>query len=212
MATYGDMQTRIASELHRTGITSSIQAAILSAVAFYANERFSGNEKRGTITTIAGTRIYTTATASPGTLPTDIAEIDSIVATVNGRDYKLQKTTYEHLEDIDGGATLTTGDPRMWAWYAGSLRLYPTPTSAVVLTLSYQTILTALSADADTNFWTTTAEALIRSRAKKELALHVLFDDELATRMGAMEREELYQVRKLSSKLIAGGRLKATPF
>jgi len=212
MATYGDMKTRVAEEINRADLTTNIERAILSAVAYYAGFRFAGNEKRGTITTIAGTRLYNTSTASPGTLPTDVVEIDSIVCTVSGRDYLLEETSYEHLDDIDPGTSLTTGDPRMWAWYAGGLRIYPTPNAARVLTISYQYVLTALSGSSDSNFWTNDAEALVRSRAKKLLAVDVLNDDELARRMEVMEQQELSAMRKRTNKLITSGRIKATPF
>jgi hypothetical protein len=210
MATYGDLQDRIADEIHRDDLTTEIAQEIVSAVAFYANDRFAGNEKRGTITTIDGTRFYATDTASPGTLPTDIAEIDSIVATVNGRDYVLEPKSYEELQELD--ADLTEGDPRCWAWYAGSLRLYPTPNAARVLTLSYQTILTELSGDSDENFWTNQGEALIRTRAKRMLAMHTLMAPEMAQAMAILEREELTQLKKAANKLISSGRIKATPF
>lgn len=212
MATFSDILSRTADELNRTDLSTPIQNAILSAVSYYAGFRFGGNEKRGTITTIAGTRLYNTSTSSPGTLPGDIVEIDSIVCTVNGRDYLLEETSYEHLEDIDPGTSLTTGDPRMWAWYAGGLRIYPTPNAARVLTISYQYILTTLSASGDSNFWTNDAESLIRARAKKLVALHVMGDEDLAQRMAAVEMEELSAMRKRTNKLITSGRIKATPF
>lgn len=213
MATFADLKTRIADELHRTDLTSQISKAVLSAVQFYAVHRFTGNEKRGTITTIDGTRFYDTSTASPGTLPTDIADIDSIVCTVSGGDYMLEKVPYEELEDTDPGTTLNTGDPIKWAWYANKLRLYPTPNAARVLTLSYQTILTALSADGDTNFWTNDlGEQLIRARAKKDIAANVLHNDALAAKMDLLEREALSQLRKHTNKLAGSGRIRATDF
>jgi hypothetical protein len=212
MATYGDMQTRIADEMHADDLTTEIQRAILSAVQFYAPNRFYGTEKRGTITTIAGTRFYATDTASPGTLPTDIAEIDSIVCTVSGRDFLLEPSSYAELEEIDPGATLTTGDPRMWAWYAGTLRLYPTPNEARVLTISYQSILTELSDDSDSNFWTNQAEQLIRARAKKDIAANVTNDPTTAQAMDLLERESLRQLQKQTNKLIGSGRIRATSF
>lgn len=212
MATFGDMKTRIANEISRSDLTTYISDAIKSAVAFYAVERFDGNEKRGTITTIAGTRLYDTSTASPGTLPSDIEEIDSIVCTVSGRDFLLKPRSYAELEDIDPGTTLTTGDPRCWAWYASKLRLYPTPNDARVLTISYQYTLTALSSDNDTNFWTNEGEELIRARAKKNLALHKMRNPQMAQDMAAVEREAYSQLKRRAGKMIGSGRIKGTAF
>jgi hypothetical protein len=208
MATYGDMQTRIASEMHADDLSSEIRQAILSAVAFYAGRRFSGNEKRGTITTIAGTRFYDTDTASPGTLPSDIAEIDSVLLTVSGRDYRLEQVSNDDLEEVDAGSTLTQGDPTKWAWYANALRLYPTPNAARVVTISYQTILNELSDDSDSNFWTNDAEALIRSRAKRLVAMNVTMDQSMAQAMGIAEQEELSALELRTNKLIGSGRIR----
>jgi hypothetical protein len=210
MATYGDMKTRIASEMHREDISTQIAEAILSAVEFYSASRFAGNEARGTITTIAGTKFYGTDTASPGTLPSDIAEIDQISLTVSGRTYALDRQPHSLIESIDSVSLQAT--PRDWAWYAGQLRLYPTPNDAYTVTLSYQQILTALSADNDSNFWTNDAEQLIRCRAKRMLCMHVTGDQETANAMFVAEREALSQLKKKTNKLEASGRIRATPF
>lgn len=212
MATYLDMVNRCASELHRSDITSNIKASILSAISYYESSRFFGNETRGTITTIAGNKFYGTTTASPGTLPTGIIEIDSITVTVNNRIYQLDQESYERLEAIDAGVTPLAGYPRLWAWYSGQIRLYPTPNSAYLLTISYQQTLPVLSADTDSNFWTNDAEELIRNRAKKDIALSVTMDDEAARRSAAMEIEVYKSLKAQTNKLVSSNKLSSTPF
>lgn len=212
MATYLELQQRIASEIHRTDLTTQIQRAILSAIAHYESMRFVSSEKRDTFSTIAGERFYSTSTASPGTLPDDIVEIDSLVTTVNGRTYQLDQASYDELEAIDAGVTPLSGYPRLWAWYADQIRLYPAPNDEYVMTLSYQYERAALSADGDTNFWTTEAEELIRSRAKKDLALSLLKDPGIAQAASAMEESALRALKRRTSKLIGGGRIQPTPF
>src|SRR6478609_1432785 len=211
MSTYGDLKTRIADEMKRTTLTTQIQNHVLDAVKFYGATRFALNEKQGTITTIAGTRYYDANTVAPGTLPADIAEIDTIICTVSGREYPLRRASQSELNDIDGGTSLA-GDPTQFAWYAGKLRLYPTPSAARVLTLSYQYILTAMSSSGDTNFWTNEAEELIRCRAKKTLCMHVTMDAEMAGAMAVGEREALAELKKAARKLQASGHVKATRF
>lgn len=212
MATYINLKDRIARELHRNDLTANIAEHVISAVAYYAGNRFAGNEKRGTITTIAATKYYGTTTASPGTLPGDINEIDSIVVTANNRTYQLELISYDDLEKIDAGVTPLTGYPRLWAWYANQIRLYPTPNAAYVLTLSYQYTLTALSADSTSNFWTNEAEQLIRARAKKTLALDVTYDASVATTQAALEKDALASLKSDTNKLISSGRLRSTRF
>jgi len=212
MATYLEMQTRIAQELHRTDLTTHIQRAIKSAIAFYESNRFFKGEKRGTFSTIAGQRYYGTSTASPGTLPSDIVEIDSIVTTVNNRIYKLDQVSYEHLEDIDAGVTPLSGYPRLWAWYAEQIRFYPSPNNEYLMTVSYQYERPVLSADSDENFWTTEAEELIRSRAKKDLAMSVMYEDQIAQASAAMENMALKSLKAQTVKLLSSNKLTPTAF
>lgn len=212
MATFGDMKTRIASELHRSDLSTYISNSILSAIAFYESNRFFKGEKRGTFSTIAGQRYYGTTTASPGTLPSDIVEIDSIVTTVNNRIYKLDQVSYEHLEDIDAGVTPLSGYPRLWAWYSEQIRLYPSPNNAYLLTLSYQYERPVLSADSDTNFWTEDAEELIRSRAKKDLYMTVVYDSEKASLCGTMETLAFKSLKNQTVKLLSSNQLTPTAF
>jgi len=212
MATYLEMQQRIAQELHRTDLTTHIQRAIKSAIAFYESNRFFKGEKRGTFSTIAGQRYYGTSTASPGTLPSDIVEIDSIVTTVNNRIYKLDQVSYEHLEDIDAGVTPLSGYPRLWAWYAEQIRFYPSPNNEYLMTVSYQYERPVLSADSDENFWTTEAEELIRSRAKKDLAMSVMYDDQIAQASAAMENMALKSLKAQTVKLLSSNQLTPTAF
>lgn len=212
MATYLEMQERIAQELHRTDLTAPIQRAIKSAIASYESNRFFRGEKRGTITTISGQRFYGTGTESPGTLPSDIVEIDTITTTVNNRVYKLDQVSYEHLEDIDAGVTPLSGYPRLWAWYAEQIRVYPSPNSAYTLTISYQYARPVLSADTDTNFWTEDAEELIRNRAKKDLAMSVMYDQEVASLCASMEAAAFKSLKTQTVKLLSSNQLTPTAF
>lgn len=212
MATFGDMKTRIASELHRSDLSTYISNSILSAIAFYESNRFFKGEKRGTFSTIAGQRYYGTTTASPGTLPSDIVEIDSIVTTVNNRIYKLEQVSYEHLEDIDAGVTPLSGYPRLWAWYAEQIRFYPSPNNEYLMTVSYQYERPVLSADSDENFWTTEAEELIRNRAKKDICMSVLTDPDRAQLCASMEAAALKSLKAQTVKLLSSNQLTPTAF
>lgn len=212
MATYLDLQTRIADEVHRNDLTTYIQNAIKSAIAYYESNRFFRSEKKDTFSTIAGQRYYSTTTDSPGTLPDDIVEIDSIVTTVNNRIYKLDQVSYEHLEDIDAGVTPLSGYPRLWAWYAEQIRLYPSPNSEYLMTLSYQYERPVLSADADENFWTNEGEELIRNRAKKDIFMSVLYDPEKAQMCSAMETLAFKSLKAQTIKLLSSNQLTPTAF
>ena len=213
MATYVDMQNRIAREIHRSDLTADIKTHILSAITFYSSMRTNGNEKMfPTVTTIKGTKYYSTTTTAPGTLPSDIIEIDSITTTVNTRIYQLTQASFSDLEKIDVGNTTLSGYPRLWAWYAGQLRLYPTPNGAYALSISGQSVLTALVADGDSNFWTNDGEILIRQHAKKTIAMDLTYDNEMASRCAALEKEALVNIKAETNQLISSGRLRSTSF
>lgn len=209
MSTYGDLKTRIADELNRADLTAQIAKSVLSAVRFYAKKRFAGNEKVGTITSISGTRYYGTSTASPGTLPTDIAEIDALDATVSGRTYRIEHRPFDEIDALDSGTTLT-GTPRLWGWYQNQIRIYPTPNGAYTLTLAYQYVLTELSADGDTNIWTNECEELIRARSKKDIAMNILRFRDLAADMAALEAESFRQLKAAANKLTASGMIQGS--
>ena len=212
MGTLSDLQARIARELHRDDIATDIAAAIQSAIDYYASERFYFNEKRWAITTIAGEKYYGTSTASPGTLPSDILEIDSITVTANARIYQLDKISYNEMDATDAGTTPLAGYPRLWAWYGGQLRLYPTPNDAYVITISGQYKLPELVNPTDTNSWTTEAEELIRCHAKREVAAHVTYDDQTAARMDGLASRAFADLKAQTNKLISSGKIKSTRF
>ena len=212
MGTLSDLQARIARELHRDDLTVDIAAAIQSAINYYSSERFYFNEKRWTITTIANEKYYGTSTASPGTLPSDILEIDSITVTANARIYQLDKISYNEMDATDAGTTPLAGYPRLWAWYGGQLRLYPTPNDAYVITMSGQYKLADLVNPTDTNAWTTDAEELIRCHAKRDLCAHVLEDDQTAIRMDGLAQRAFADLKSQTNKLISAGRIKNTRF
>jgi hypothetical protein len=83
----------------------------------------------------------------------------------------------------DLATTATAAQPTHWSYFGSNIRLYPIPSAVVVIAAAYTAKLTALSADADTNAWTSDGFDLIRAEAKLILALEVLHDVEMAARM-----------------------------
>jgi hypothetical protein len=165
MATYGDMQTRIADELHRGGLTAPIKRAIVSAVKHHERRKFYFSETSFNFNTVAGQRNYGTAAAAA------IATSPSI-DRLNGTFYSLRDDlTKRPFEDIDQktGILSFRAWPEEWAYYSQQIWLYPIPDAAYTLTAYSVPRLTELSADADENAWTNDAEELIRLRAKREL-------------------------------------------
>lgn len=172
-------RTDLLSTLSGSGLTlSPIKNAILSAVAKWERERFYFNETYNAtlFTTNAGQDLYA-ATAGVDTPPV----IDELRALISGSYRVLTKRSWEYLEEISN--LNARGQPSEWAYFAEAIRLYPIPDGAYPISASYTQRVAALSADGDTNIWTTDAVDLIRCEAKLILAQEVLHDAEMAARM-----------------------------
>lgn len=168
MSTYLEMRTRIADEIDDDGIDAQIGKAILTAIEYYARTRFFFNQKTFTFSTVADQELYTLSDAA------DIAtflEIDASYFTSSGNRYPIYPVSHATIDAEQTGTI--TGRPATWAYFAQKIRLFPIPDAVYVVTVSAHYRLTALSADADTNVWTTDAEELIRQRAKRILALDI---------------------------------------
>lgn len=209
MATYLDMQTRIADELDRADLTVQIKRAIISAVAFYARKKFWFTETSFTFNTVVGQEYYSTP-AAIGTSP----NIDILNINVNAGRIEMQKVAFQDIDEISYLAT-SMSQPTLWAYYASQLRLYPIPSQVWTITAFYTPKLTELSADTDSNAWTNDAEALIRARAKLDLILNVIrgvdMSDEIAGIM-AQERQELAALYSESASRKAVGVMAPTDF
>jgi len=206
MSTYGTMKTRIANELKRGDIASTstvISDAILSAVDHYEKEPFWFNEATTTVTTSSGTSTYA--------LPTDFVSEESLILTVTStRTYQLDKTSYKQIEKID--QSTYQGYPVEYAIFDEKWRFYPTPNGTYTVTISYIQRLTTLSADGDSNAWTTLGEELIRSRAKVDIYENTIRNFKSAERMRIRELEAYDRLRDENVTKLSSGRISKTYF
>lgn len=183
MSTLGVMKARIASELRRSNISTQIAAAIATAIGEYQKDRFTFTESRSvTFSTVAGQEFYTTADSASIPL---IRKLDYVKCYVGSTAYDVCRQSMDIMEELSDAAT-NTGQPSEYGLIDDALRLYPVPDAVYTIRLGGVFALAAPAAD-DTagNKWMTRGERLIRSRAKLELAIHVLMDQGLADAMGA---------------------------
>lgn len=202
MANLSTLKARIAADLRRNDLTSDIGYAIADAVAEYQGSRFYFNQARDSFTTVAGTEFYESGT-DPQDIPDDIAEVDSLTVTVNGRVYQMDKWAFGVSEWINSTST-SRGQPTNWAWYAQKVRLYPVPDNAYTVTISYLQKIAAPTADGDENAWTTEAEILIRSCAKKILYRDVLKNPARAAEAEAAEMNAKRRLKRETFQLDSG--------
>jgi hypothetical protein len=211
VATYGDLQTRIADELDRDDLSVQIKRAILSAVTYYARQPFWFTESSFTFSTVNGQETYGSSdNAAIATAP--------MIERLNGNFFGLRtpmiKRDWEYIDNI---STLTTSKatPRDWAYRASQIRVYPIPDRAYTITAYYTPILTALSADSDSNAWTNDAEELIRARSKADLMRNVIRGPDMAQEVQdqmMQERDALAALRGETARRKATGFIQPTEF
>jgi len=206
MSTFLQMRTKIADYLDRSDLSSQINDAINRAIEYYEKERFWFNEKTGTFATVANTKNYSSA----GGVPTDIAEIDYVEVTQSGKEYEVEPRTYNYIKRPQGYDV--TGLPKYYAFYQENFYLDPIPNAIYTITISYQQKYTALSADGDSNDFTTDAEDLIEARALWWLYGRIIKDKELADSAKQDELNALSSLREKTRKLIATGYVRPTSF
>lgn len=198
--TYLELQNQIADDLNRSDLSSQIQTAIKDAIVCYERQRFWFNEEVSTSSTVASQQTYT--------LPTDCLFVDMLQITSGTRTWELNRREWTDFEDYWSQNT-TTGVPSDWSVEQNTLYLAPTPNAIFTLTISYVKSLTTLSADADTNEWTTTAKDLIRCHAESSLFDFVIHNSELSDRMTLRCAREMAMLSRENDQRILSGTVKA---
>ena len=206
MATFEEMQNRIADDLNRTDLTTQIKKAINRAVEFYEKERFWFNESVWSFSASNGVEEVSFSSA----LTTDVFERDAVTLTRSATDiYPLDEITFQELRRIaTSGTSNSQGPPSRYATFNNRWFFYPVPDSNYVLHVYGQKGYATLSASGDTNDFTTDAEDLIEARARWWLYARVLKDMPNATVAKTEEIEALQSLRSKSTSRISTGRVK----
>jgi hypothetical protein len=213
----GDRQDLLAPLSDSNLTLSPIQNAIQSAIAKWEREPFYFNElyDQGAFSTVIGQEFYTiTDVPAFASLP----YIQKVRVLINNNRYTLEPRTWQYLEDISVNPQSQSSFPYDFAYFAGTMRFYPTPAQAIPVTLMCNQKLTPLVSDGDSNVWTQDGYDLIRSEAKLILAQEVLFDDDIAARMNiaiygaGSQMGYLYALRAETSRRGAGGRIRPSHF
>lgn len=206
MTTLLAMKTRVAREVRRKEYADvgavfqdAIDDAITSAIEAYQDERFLFNETRDTtFSTVVDQEFYDSSDdADIG----NIVKIDYVKLIVGDSVFDLLPDYPAEIEGAANNAT-STGQPGWYVYYAQAIRLYPIPAEVWSVRVAgvYKYAAPATDGEAG-NYWMTIAERLIRSRAKYELALHVLRDTELAQTMASSVTEALAQLKRRTNLL-----------
>jgi len=204
VSTYVQIRNRIADDVRATStaaatdISSQIAQCVLLAIQHHKSERLWFNETTTTLVTVASQN-YVTA-------PTDILLIDGLFLTISSRNTELIQ---KDLDFIIQYRPTTNGRPRAYCYYQNRFELDRPADDIYSLPLYYVKELTALSADSDTNGWTTDGEDLIVFHAEKKLYANVLKDAAKAATAAAQEMAALTQLRSLRNARTTTGYTKA---
>lgn len=190
MSTLLDMVNRITDELARDDLNSQIRNAINDAIKFYNNDRFEFNETRDlTFNTVASQEFY--GAAANAAIPT-LRAFDYLILYVGTSNVVLREIRRRQplsLELLNASGNFY-GQPHQYAFYNKQIRLSPIPDSVMRVRIAGRISYAAPASDSEAdNPWMNELEALIRKRAKYELALNVTKDVEEAKRLAPQIRE-----------------------
>lgn len=152
ITTYSELQTAIASRLHRDDLTAEIPDFITFAEARLNRElRITGMiSVDATSSFVAGTKAYA--------VPSDFLSAKSV--QVNGDPVRLLEQTTPDIANAQYPESATS-KPYLFSRIGGSLYYYPTPDSTYTYQLTYYAKPTALSDSNTSNFYLTDVPDLL---------------------------------------------------
>lgn len=182
MSTFGDLKSAVKRELYnRTDLDTEINAAILSAVAFYENDKWWWKEQQETDLATVSNQAFID-------LPDDFEYEDGFTITYSTYPLPLIKRDWETMMKLLISSTTMKGQSTDYAFYGKKIWFYPTPNAGFALTMWKTRILTPLSDDAESNEWTNEAEEIIRSRSVADLRCHILREEAALQEMAIMRQ------------------------
>ncbi len=200
MSTFAQVKARVLAEIKRPGMTTEANAHVLRAIEYYANRRTWKNEGTNQITLTANT-----ATKA---IPSGLRDVSRVAVIVAGRDYELLKITRELMADRQGADT-GAGQPIEFSWEDTVFKFWPIPDAAYVVNVTGLYDDTALSADSDTNSWTTIGEDLVVARAKYTICRDLTLDTEMMQLSQIAERSARNRLFDETGSRTASTRVKA---
>jgi hypothetical protein len=185
--TYGEVKSKVAAYLNRDDLTSYIPDFI--QMAQRKIERGGEYNINGRIVHLKGyydcmkTRKYTTTSDMEITLPSDFLSPIGLWIVYSGDYTALAKKLPEDIWCNYPDPTLSTGVPTEYAILIGENEIVvrPTPDASYTFDLQYYKSLAVLSADADTNAWTTDYWEILLYGSLLEAQVFLIADERLGT-------------------------------
>lgn len=196
MATFREMQDRINLDyLNRTDLASETKRAIVRAIKFYEKERLWFN--------VTATAIAIGTASSTFSIPADFLALDYATVSWNGNAEIMTIRSFDRIAYQN--KSNTSGMPSEICYWRDSLNFSPKPSSATSITIHYTHAMPVLSADTDTNPWTSAGEDVIVYRATHDMMANVLriADKESLANYKSLEMES-YKMLQYGNDLRSG--------
>lgn len=201
MATLAWLKAKIASDLHRSDLTTQITDAVTSAIDHYSRESFWFMEGSSTFTTSASQVAYTASTS--------LRSINTVLAQVSGSKYPVKVVHYKDIDEMDTG--IETGQPIYMTYWDNAYRFYPNPNGAYPITISYTRDIGEPSASGS-NAWTTHGKELIRFRAEWDIYQNYLRNGDMAAVAKNSEMDALMSLSREDRGRRSTGTLRKSGF
>lgn len=196
----------MADDLDRTDLSTQIKKAINRAIKHYEKEPFWFKDSSDTFPTVVGQKIYDSGDG----LATDIGRITYAEILQGTAKYELVAKDISWIQSQNPDDA--QGLPNYYARYGSDIWLCLVPNQVMTVTIYYKKKYTELSADADTNDWTTEAEDLIEARARWWIYKRIIMDKVQADEAKMEEIEALEALRSKNEDHAAGTYVEPTVF
>lgn len=216
MTTYLVMQNRIADEMVRDDLAGQIQKAINDAIQVWEGIRFTFNERKFLINTVASEEYYDIDGPDNDMVLFDgteletgetLLEIDTIRITVNNSFYPLTARTQGWFSRYASLPSQYLGQPDSYTIFNNQIRLYPVPDGVYPINIDGLARLGPfpLVNDEDTSPWMVAGEMLIRQQAKYILYRDIVRDAEgKQNATEGIQEAQFHLERKGVAKLMTG--------
>lgn len=187
MSDYITMIQRIENEIDDADLRDEVKLAIQSAISHHSRKRFWFNRVRFDFPIVVDDEYFD---STDDTEIPNIVQVDSAWVTDGSSiRYPLVQVNDAVISEAQDG--LVKSRPEVFSYVRKQFHIYPISDGSYTCYIEAWSRLSALSADTDTNDWMTTAEELIRQRAKYILAIDYIGDEAMALRARGAEAEAL---------------------
>lgn len=199
MSDFITMVNRIAAELRRSNISAEIRAAVNDAISEEARTPYYFNELAGptaaTFSTVIGQEYYPDL---------NFVHVESMYFLLGPTRFEIHPWG-KRAADANATGGPTSGLPEFFSREAERFRIWPLPSVVTTIFVEGHGRLSPwpMTANEDTNAWMTTAERLIRNRAKSILCYDVIRDSKEGDYYAALAATESARLIVETSKRVS---------